>query len=599
MRLRTRLLAAQVPFVLALVAFAAFALASTGELGRRADRILRDNYRSVLCAERMKESAERIDSGALFLAAGREAEGAATIDAHVAPLERELRAQEGNVTEPGETEATADLRAAWGEFRANVDAYRALPAGPGRIDAYFGRVAPSFFAFKARADRILELNQDAMTRKSDEAAAASRRILRALAVTAVLACAAGAAVSAWLTVRILRPLGVLRRTARRIGEGDFSVRASVDGGGEIAEFADEINAMAGRLEGYRAVSEGEVAAAHRSLQGALDSVPDPAVLMGLAGDVRSANEAARKLLGPAEPDPSVRAALDAAREHVARTGSVLFPPGLDQVVRAEGPDGPRSYVVRAAPVHGADGTVQAAAILLQDVTRLVRASEMKDDLVATVAHEFRTPLTSLRMAILLCLEDSAGPTTAKQRELLSMSRADCERLQRLVDDMLDLARLRNGASPLHVAAVDASAILDGAAAAAASSAREAGVTLACAVQPGAGAVAADLERARLALGNFVSNAVRHSPRGGSVELGASRVPGGIRFEVRDRGPGVPSDMRDVIFERGSRGAGGGAAGLGLWIAREIVRAHGGSIGVEPREGGGSVFWLTLPASPAA
>jgi signal transduction histidine kinase len=602
--LRTRLVLAQAPLVLALAGLAVVATSSLGELGRRAEHILRDNYASVLAAQRIKESAERIDSAVLFLAAGRDGEGNATLDEHLPRLETELRTQETNVTEPGEQEATADLRTAWEEYRARVAAYRTLAGGESRTGAYFASVGPAFLRVKSAADRVLGLNQDAMVRKSDEADVASRRLGRMLVATALAACALGAAISAWLTARIVRPIRVLQQTARRIGEGDLAARARVAGGDEIAALAGEINTMAERLQVYRASTLGEVLEAQHALQAALDSLPDPVLVVGPEGDVRGANEVAERLLLPgarrgaaattARLDPTIRTLVERARDHVLRTGSPLVPAGLDEAIRLDTEAGPVLLLARAAPVRALEGDVVAATVVLQDVTRLVRAGEMKDDLVSTVAHEFRTPLTSLRMAIHLCLERTAGPTTPKQEELLAASRADCERLQRLVDDMLDLARIRSGRAELHRAAEDPGALVRAAAEGAASAAREADVTVTAEASPTAGAVAADRERLGLALANLVANAVRHSPRGGRVEVVALAAPGAVRFEVHDRGPGVPDEVRASVFERGTRGSGGGAAGLGLWIAREIVRAHGGSIGVDPREGGGSTFWLTVP-----
>lgn len=659
MRLRTKLLPAQAPLLVALAGIAWAATSSLGALGRRADAILRENFRSVLAAQRMKESAERIDSGVLFAAAGRADTGAAQVREHVAALEGELAVQETNITEAGEHDATAALRAAWTDYRARLDAYAALASPEERIDAYFSDVGPSFVRVKDAANRVLEINQDAMVHKSDQAARASARLAELVMIGAIVACALGAAATAYLTARLLRPIGVLQQTARRLGEGDLVVRARVAPGDEIGALADEFNAMADRLQRYRESTLGELLEAQNALHAAIDSLPDPVLVVGAAGDVRDANAAAERVLGAALvhahgptidllPEP-VRSAVVAARDR-ALSGAAPLPGDLREAVHLDRPDGPIVLLPRASPVRSADGDVVAATVLLQDVTRLTRLAEMKDDLVATVAHEFRTPLTSLRMAIHLCLEEAVGPTTEKQRDLLAASRADCERLQRLVDDMLDLARIRAGKAALALRPVDADWIVRGALAAAEAPARERHVILASEVSPEAGDVLADPERIGVALQNLVANAVRISPEGrrvvvsallapvprsagtavggaapreslvggagpGSAAAGSATVEAamgggsasegaavggaagaspGVRFEVSDEGPGVPEELRDTIFERGTRGASGGAAGLGLWIAREIVRAHGGEIGVEPTPGGGSRFWFTVP-----
>src|SRR5438105_15895124 len=103
--------------------------------------------------------------------------------------------------------------------------------------------------------------------------------------------------------------------------------------------------------------------------------------------------------------------------------------------------GERYYLLRASPVYDEQGRITGATAILQDVTRLRRFDELKNDLLATVAHEFRTPLTSLRMAIHLCIEGTVGPLTEKQADLLHAAREDCERLQSIVDDLLNLSRI--------------------------------------------------------------------------------------------------------------------------------------------------------------
>src|SRR6185436_19399903 len=107
-------------------------------------------------------------------------------------------------------------------------------------------------------------------------------------------------------------------------------------------------------------------------------------------------------------------------------------------------EGERKLLPRATPVYDEERTVVGTTIVLQDVTRLLRFDELKNNLVATVAHEFRTPLTSMRMAIHLCTEGSVGPLTPKQADLLFAAREDCDRLQTIVDELLDVSRLQEG-----------------------------------------------------------------------------------------------------------------------------------------------------------
>jgi len=234
------------------------------------------------------------------------------------------------------------------------------------------------------------------------------------------------------------------------------------------------------------------------------------------------------------------------------------------------------------------------------VTRLMRFDELKNDLVATVAHEFRTPLTSLRMAIHLCAEEVVGPLTEKQADLVAAARQDCERLQSIVDDLLDLSRIQAGRLDLRTARLEAGDLVRAGVAQARPEAGT-GVRLETALAQEPVELEGDPERLQLVLGNLIGSALRHTPAGGLVRVSAARTGGVVRFEVRDTGEGIPREHLAAIFERFYRIPGGkeGGVGLGLFISREIVQAHGGAIGVESTLGEGSTFWFTLPAASPA
>jgi signal transduction histidine kinase len=237
-------------------------------------------------------------------------------------------------------------------------------------------------------------------------------------------------------------------------------------------------------------------------------------------------------------------------------------------------------------------------VVLQDVTRLMRFDELKNDLVATVAHEFRTPLTSLHMAIHLCAEGAAGPLTERQADLMAAARLDCERLQAIVDDILDLSRIQAGRVELQLQPIDARAVLAQAAAALRPQAQLARVDLRVEAPDDPLPLVADAERVQLVVANLLGNALRHTPEGGRIEARVAPLGRGARFEVQDSGEGIPRQYQERIFERFFQvpGARRGGVGLGLYLSREIVRAHGGDMGVESQPGRGSTFWFTLPGT---
>ncbi len=597
MTLRARLLIALVPLAVALGAVSVLGVRTVGVLGRSSQRILEANYRSILAAERMRQSIDALDRMRLLRGAGRAVEADSATTAARRVFEAELALQERNITEVGERDATAGLRDAWRQYAS----------GLAQLDSLHDAAAPpaATHAVETR-DRVLSVNQDAMVRKSEEARRLAQRMNRWLALVTVLAGGTGVCASIYLTARLLRPVGALTDAVHRLREGDMAARAPESGSDEIAVLAREFNAMAETLEAYRASSLGELLHAQQSAQSAVDSLLDPIVVFEADGGVLLANRACESLLGLsvgtpgrdslAALEPAVRQAVERARDHVLGGKGALVPHGFDDAQAFATREGERWFLPRAQPLYDGRG-LAGATIVLQDITRLRRFDELRNDVVAAVAHEFRTPLTSLWMAIHLCAEEAAGPLSDQQADLLHAAREDCARLQSIVDDLLDLARLQAGKAVLHQEPLAATAAIADACAGVERLARDAGVRLEMRVEEALDPVTADPARLRWVLTNLLANALRVAPRDSVVTVGARRAPGrAIRFDILDHGPGVPADYRATIFDRFVRvpGTGGAGAGLGLSIAKEIVEAHGGTIGLDSPPDGGACFWFTLP-----
>ncbi len=202
----------------------------------------------------------------------------------------------------------------------------------------------------------------------------------------------------------------------------------------------------------------------------------------------------------------------------------------------------------------------------------MRFDELKNNLVATVAHEFRTPLTSLRMAIHLCVEETVGPMNDKQLDLLQAARQDTERLQRIVDDLLDLSRIQSGRVELHRRRVPADTLLREAVAPFTAAARDKNVALKTELYPGLGDLDVDPDRLQLVFANLIGNAIRYTPAGGTVVLRGQRAGDKVRISVQDSGPGIARAYHGAVFDKFFRvpGTSAAGAGLGLYIAREIT-----------------------------
>jgi signal transduction histidine kinase len=606
MKIRGKLLLAQVPLAVALAVLGLVAVSSVASLGRHSQMILQENYRSVLAAQRMRDALEQLQDAAMrslltgTLEAAR-AEGSRSLFDH------ELAAAEGNITESNEAETLRALRREWQDYQERFGGLAVPSAEAAARQARFDVLRAAAAPLRARTQQLLEINQDAMVHKGERARRAAARIGTVMVAAAVAAFLLGALLTGMVTSRLVQPLELLARTVNHIREGDFATRVSVAGNDEVAQLANDINAMATRLSQYRGSSLGELLLAQEASQAAIDSLPDPVAVFDLNGNILNVNKAAETLLhisletkpgGPLEGvDAGVQECLNRVRLYVLSGKGPYVPRGFDEAVRVGAPDGEYYFLPRATPVHSEEGAVKGAIVVLQDVTRLRRVDDLRNNLVSTVAHEFRTPLTSLRMAIHLCLEQTVGPLTDKQSDLLYAARDECERLQAIVDELLDLARIQSGRIDLHRAPIAPAALIDAVLDTHRGLAEEQHLLVEREDLPGLRSVQADRERIQLVLSNLFTNAVRHTPPGGRITLRAAPVPDAVRFEVADTGVGVPPEYRSSIFERFVQIPNTpGGTGLGLSIAKEIVEAHGGHIGVDSNAGSGATFWFTLPVA---
>ncbi|HEY1236242.1 MAG TPA: HAMP domain-containing protein, partial [Candidatus Binatia bacterium] len=297
MNLYRKLLLAQAPIALALAIVGVVSVIVVSFLGSHSQTILKDNYRSVLAAQRMKEAIERMDSGALFIAAGQRAKGIEQAEKYRPIFEAELRVQEGNITESGEKEFTERLRGAWTDYQRKFARLEKSGSVEEAKQLYFDELEAAFNKVKTAADEILTVNQDTMVRKSDNVRRTAERMNAITMTVAFAALVLGLFVSIIITRRLLQPVSALSEATRKIGEGKFDTRAHVRGNDELAQLARDFNAMAARLTEYRKSSLGELLQAHLSMQAAIDSLPDPVAIFGVEGNLQNVNQAAESLLG--------------------------------------------------------------------------------------------------------------------------------------------------------------------------------------------------------------------------------------------------------------------------------------------------------------
>jgi two-component system, OmpR family, sensor histidine kinase VicK len=359
-------------------------------------------------------------------------------------------------------------------------------------------------------------------------------------------------------------------------------------------------------------AEEELNALTRQHQSILDSVGDGIWGMDLEGRLTFVNRSGADMLGYSPQEllgQNVHALIHHAHadgspypaEECLISGSVKreTPLHVDDDVfwRKDGRPLPVEYVACPLLENGrADGIVVAFA----DVTERRRLNRMKDEFISTVSHELRTPLTSLRAALGLIASGSLEKRPEKIPQMLDIALGNCDRLVRLVNDIVDFERIGSGRLPLHKSEWNAIDLLRRAMDPERSSASRSGLTFRIDAQPVD--VWVDGDRILQVLGNLIRNAIKFSKKGGEIRLGArASSDKEVTFEVQDQGHGIPAEKLDLIFERFQQADASdtrlqGGTGLGLALCRGIINQHGGGIWAKSNPGSGSTFYFTVELS---
>lgn len=432
--------------------------------------------------------------------------------------------------------------------------------------------------------------------------------------------------------RITQPLGDLARSAQRIQAGEsVPLESGNDSFFEVEALAGSLNALVadlvrrrGELQELNASLEQRVAARTSELEQAMrtlresgerianiiEASNDAFIGADLEGRITDWNTQASRMFGWSRAEvlgksvtmllpQAFRAGMEsafAAFRHTGRSG--LLEQRLERVVVNR--DGVEFPVEMSASLAG-EGASAFFSVFLHDISERQKIDRMKTEFVSTVSHELRTPLTSIRASLALLADGLAGELEPDVAALVNVAYQSCERLVRLVNDVLDMQKIQSGKMEFHVQVQPLLPVVSHAVEAMQGYARERGVALVCQGDDGADGLVAPVDRDRIeqVLTNLVSNAVKFSERGGTVTVRVGAHAGRARIDVADQGCGIPPEFRDQVFKpfaqadsADSRRKGG--TGLGLSICQSLVEQHGGRIGFDSEAGKGTVFWVELP-----
>ena len=603
--LRTRLMSGLLCLLIILLLMGLYSINQCSELGKRIERIGLENDKIGRDLREMKRSGAAMTGALLSLAAGNSEESRTEFKAASNKFQKALDTElaRESTAGPEETSSLEKLNDAYQGFTGHAQKFLLEPeqAASWRSDA--NKLGLEIAQVLDLLDQLSAAHQAGLTEESHKSSASIIGTIRLICF--MMGLAAIATLMAYIGLRrgLLNPLMSLTASIKRVGEGNMDQTVPVRSSDELGLLAGSFNQMAAQLREYQANTSVELLRLNETIRATLASFPDPVFVLNAEGAVEFRNPAADQLAVkllfagvtrlPAKVDKKV--------DEVRAQGEDYLPTSFQEAVKFH-IDGQDSYFLpRVVLLRTEKGETFGVAVILENVTRMLLLDDVKSNMIATVSHELKTPLTSVRMALYLLYEKTVGGLNEKQTDLVTAAREDADRLLKTLNDLLDLAKLEQGQTQLLLREMSPVELMETAERNTREVAHAAGIELKTYIAPDLPNVRVEPQRIAYVFTNLITNAIKYSGSPSKVVLSAtmgrsrSSQPC-VRFSVKDQGPGIAPDHQEHVFERFYRvpGTNKSGAGLGLSIAREIVVAHQGEIGVISQPGQGSEFFFVLP-----
>jgi NtrC-family two-component system sensor histidine kinase KinB len=613
-RLRSRFLLSSGLLVVITAASGAWGVFSLARLAEAVDASLGESEETVALAASLATALEREDDAVLRIAMGQAGRGDGDLETARGRFEQAFGRLAPFMRDADEKTALESIRRHANLYRTATDR---MLGHSGRQDAwqeYHVNVNPALRAVVADCERVRELHFRNMRQTGIQARDRARQA--AVVVGAIVAVAVGSSILVALRLAraVVPPVLDLTESVEALSRGEFDRRVSVTSADELGRLAAGFNQMAETLARFRRLDLDQVVQAKETLESTLAALPDAVIVIDPEGQVVAANPTASQVflalgLGPVrrvEQLPLSPASLDDVRLRLRGELGNSSRLDLGQALPVAFNGHQAKLLPTVMPIPEFSGGRPGAVVVLYDVTEFARLDEMRTEMIAVASHELKTPLTTLRMNLML-LRERSTELSPLSREILTTAALGCEELAATIDEILDLTRIEAGQLRLNLDQVDLVALAGHVADKFLPRFDENEVRLDFVRGSDEALVRGDVVRLGVVLSNLLSNALKYAPGGGTVELAvASRAAEDDRsvmeVSVTDTGPGIPREYRERVFDKFFRlehfshqtPETTQGVGIGLYLCRQIIALHGGSIRCDSNEPKGARFVIELP-----
>ncbi len=575
------------------------------KLSNSINGLMTANYKSIKAVNNMIEYIEKQDHAVLTYIRVDNENGINTFIQNQRFFLDAFDVERHNITELGEADLVRQLNTSYMDYVRSFAELQEIKHRAGAVGAYnfyTADIQSKFKLIKSLLKKLVDLNEAAIFHSEDLVTKNTQKAMNFILYLSLIAVSGGFAAARFFINRFLKPVDQLKETVKLIKAGDLNRQAEVFYADEIGGLASEFNAMTKRLLQYEQSTIGKLMAEKKKSEAIVRSISDPLVVLDTNCRFLLLNEAAERFFELDEQwalDKHFLEVLHNAElfEHIV--GALNSDDDDRQkMVRITANEKEYYFNVIVKPVKNHDAAENNIIVLFQNITQIKHLEKIKTDFIATVSHEFKTPLTSIIMGISLLQDEKIGTLNQEQAKTLVTIKEDSDSLSNLVNDLLELSRIESDQAifkmqPCSVPGLVANSVkrfLDQAA--------RNEINLYYEVEEDLPKVNADPEKIAWVLNNLINNALKYTNAGDEICVSALVRHHQMWVSVKDTGIGIPAEYQTKIFEKfvqvrsydlEIRGT-----GLGLAIAKEIIEAHGGQIWYKSELDAGSTFTFILP-----
>jgi len=575
MKIKTKLISGVGLLFALIILLSAMGIFYVNALKKDTNNILVANYNTLEYSRNMLLALEKLatDSDALSV------------------FEQNLNSQQQNVTEKGEQQATADIVNHFNNFKSNP--------------------ADSLLTSRIREDiaELMRLNMEAIERKSSIADATADNAVLWISVIGTACFLIAFVLLVNLPGNIANPIRELTESIKQIANQNYRERVHFQDHNEFGDLAKSFNTMAEKLEEYSESKLDKIIKGKKRIETLINNMHDPVIGIDEDKKVLFANEEALKISGLKNENFIGNQIQDIAvnNDLIRDLIKDLIHPDLKKMNENSlkiFADGKESYFekeiidINIIPTGEQQSQLIGHVIMLRNITLFKELDLAKTNFIGTVSHEFKTPISSMKMSLQLLENENVGSLNKEQKQLLESITEDTDRLLKITSELLNLAQVESGNMQLNISAINAAEIVRNALEATKTQAEQKNIKIAISIADHLPEIQADNQKTTWVLINLLSNAIRYSYDNSVVHLSLIKENNNVKFLVKDSGTGISEKYQNKIFERYFRvpGTQKEGTGLGLAICKEFIEAQGGSIEVESEPGTGSTFWFTLNRS---